>query len=222
MPTRVEEQKGYSNGDIRTAERTSKEVHRMHIRELAIRRPPRARAGGGSAPQASSTLRSSPHVVARAVIAAFLAMTLTAMMAGGASAHYVYQKGELWGINNKCLHGYSEASHGSGGGYLKVYNLVAQSLVSQYGCILIWNRPANYLRIRYLWFKWNGSRWAVCTYINYRYNTSSTSKIQITRNFGTAPDCGRGYYATQSYQHVKYNGVWNGDGLWSGSHFLPA
>jgi hypothetical protein len=157
------------------------------------------------------------------VVAGLLALAMTAATAGGAGAHVVYQSGELWGSGNKCLYGYSETSHGGGGGYVKVYDLTSQGDPFRAVCILPWQRPAGYLRIKYYFFKWTGSSWAVCRQVGeWRYNQSSASKLTLTWNFGSSPPCGRGYYGTQSYHGVRYNGAWHGDVLWSGSHYLPA
>lgn len=50
-----------------------------------------------------------------------MAMALLWTTAGAASAHYVYDSGTTYASSNDCAYGYSETSHGTGGGYSKSY-----------------------------------------------------------------------------------------------------
>lgn len=154
--------------------------------------------------------------------------------ATAAQAHYVYQSDEVWANtdSSKCLYTYAEVSHGSGGGYAKSYGLASSGIPFSQSCILVWNRPPGYLKTGWQYFKWDGTKWGVCrqlmgtqnpdgTWSGYA-NTTETSRMELTYDFGVVPPCGGGYYATKAGSTVYYGGTWYGGNvpIWSGQHFI--
>ncbi|WP_338677741.1 hypothetical protein V1460_35730 [Streptomyces sp. SCSIO 30461] len=157
-----------------------------------------------------------------ALLAAMLLMVATAT---SAQAHVVYERDEVWANTDstKCLYTYAEVSHGGRGGYVKSEGLSSSGIPAAQACILVWNRPAGYLATGYRYWKWNGSQWTVCReYMSGIYNTTTTSRVTGSYNFGVVPPCGGGYYATTGYSGVLYGGQWLGKnvGVWSGQHFI--
>lgn len=169
-----------------------------------------------------------------ALIAFGASLLLVLTTATTAQAHYVYQSDEVWSNtdSSKCLYTYAEVSHGSRGGYAKSYGLASSGIPFSQACILIWNRPPGNLKTAWQYFYWDGSQWGVCrqllgtqypdgTWSGYA-NTTEASKMELTHDFGIAPPCGGGYYATRGMSNVSYGGAWYGTNvlIWSGQHFI--
>ncbi|MFE7245906.1 hypothetical protein [Streptomyces sp. NPDC057580] len=145
--------------------------------------------------------------------------------ATSASAHYVYEDEEVWANadSSKCEYTYSEVSHGDRGGYTKTQGHAGQNGTGIGGCIFPWQRPALNLNVGYQYMKYDGSKWYVCKeYMSGFYNSTKTSILTISWNFGVVPPCGGGYYATKAGSAVLYSATWYGGNvpIWSGSHFI--
>ncbi|MBP0460170.1 hypothetical protein [Streptomyces montanisoli] len=162
------------------------------------------------------------------------ALVLVFTTATAAQAHYVYQDDEVWSNtdSSKCLYTYAEVSHGSGGGYAKSYALASSGIPLSESCILVWNRPPGNLKTGWQYYYWDGSQWGICqqlagdqnpdgTWTGYT-NTTKTSRMELTYDFGIAPPCGGGYYGTMGAGAVYYGGQWYGNtvSIWSGQHFI--
>ncbi|MER5742666.1 hypothetical protein [Streptomyces sp. NPDC002225] len=152
------------------------------------------------------------------------AFMLTLFAATSASAHYVYGRDEAWSnaAGSNCLYVYGEVSHGNRGGYAKSYALASDDWGVVPSCIWVWERPAGYLATKYSYYKKTSSGWKLCRSIGWKYNTTKTSRVTATKNYGVAPPCGGGYYATRGWAMVYYNGAWVGKShsVWSGSHYI--
>lgn len=156
----------------------------------------------------------------RVILTLSFAMALVWTTAGAASAHYIYDSGITYASSNDCAYGYSETSHGTGGGYSKSY-ILAEYHFSSADCAVYWKRPVGYLAVAFDLYKWTGSSWALCRYTNWYYNSTDTSQFILYAYYGSSPPCGNGYYATYG-GNFEYNGGWHGGWLWSGYHYLPA
>lgn len=172
------------------------------------------RPGITSARRASGTL-----------FALLAAMLLTVITATSAHAHVVYESDEVWANadSSKCLYTYAEVSHGGGGGYVKSYGLASSGIPLAQSCVLVWNRPPGNLGTAYRYWKWDGSKWNVCReYMSGIFNSTTTSRVTGSYNFGIAPPCGGGYYGTTGYSAVLYGGEWIGGhvGVWSGNQYI--
>lgn len=187
-----------------------------------------------------STHRPAPQARRRltralgALISFGAALLLVFTTATAAQAHVVYQSDEVWANTDstKCLYTYSEVSHGSGGGYAKSYALASSGIPLSESCILVWNRNPGDLKTGFQYLKWDGSQWGVCrqlmgtqnpdgTWSGYA-NTTETSRMQLTYDFGIYPPCGGGYYQTKAGGNVYYGGTWYGGNvpILSGQHFI--
>ncbi|WP_432168193.1 hypothetical protein [Streptomyces sp. bgisy031] len=53
-------------------------------------------------------------------------------------------------------------------------------------------------------------------------NTTETSRMTLSYDFGVAPPCGGGYYGTKAGSTVYHGGEWYGGNvpIWSGQHFV--
>lgn len=152
------------------------------------------------------------------------ALTLTLATTTSASAHYVYEMDEAWSnaSGSNCVYVRAEVSHGNRGGYAKSTALSSNSFGSWTQCIWVWERSPGYLRTKYSYYKKTSSGWKLCRSTNWKYNTKKTSRIEASKNYGVAPPCGGGYYATRGWASVYYNGAWQGQThtIWSGSHYI--
>ena len=141
-----------------------------------------------------------------------------------ALAHYVYEGPRTlkkWGAY--CTDGRSEASHGSQGvGYAKTD--VHSRALNGGPCNVSWSQPAGRLAAQTTWYKWSGSSWYICYSSEYAFSTSQSSKLVKATNFtGSTPYCGDGFYGNTGHAFVlDGGGTWQGDGIWSGYHTLPA
>ncbi|WP_327425416.1 hypothetical protein OG612_44390 (plasmid) [Streptomyces sp. NBC_01527] len=171
-----------------------------------------------------------------ALIAFGSSLLLVLTTATAAHAHVVYQSDEVWANtdSSKCLYTYAEVSHGGRGGYAKSYGLASSGIPLAQSCVLVWNRPPGQLKTgwQYFYSSDGGSTWGVCrslmgtqnpdgTWSGYA-NTTETSRMELTYDFGVAPPCGGGDYATKAGSTVYYGGSWYGGNVpvWSGQHFI--
>lgn len=75
-------------------------------------------------------------------------------------------------------------------------------------------------------WKWNGSSWYICFNSNWAQSFSH-SMINLTQ-FSSAPPCGSGYYAENSFGFVWHNNQWYGGEIYPWFylteyyHYLPA
>ena len=112
------------------------------------------------------------------------------------------------------------------------YTLASSGIPLAQSCILVWNRPPGNLKTGWQYFYWDGTQWGVCrqlmgtqnpigTWSGYA-NTTETSRMELTYDFGVYPPCGGGYYATKAGSTVYYGGTWYGGNvpIWSGQHFV--
>lgn len=150
-------------------------------------------------------------------------LILIAMTTGVAYAHYVYNSGWTYWSSTDCVWERSETSHGGGGGYTKSDLESWRNLIyPPANCSITFDRPPNYIKLRYDWEKWDEStsNWVVCAYVGWQYNSSTTWHFQLSYDFGSTPWCGSGQYATDT-EGYELNGDWHGGAMWSGSHYLP-
>ncbi|WP_416960521.1 hypothetical protein [Streptomyces sp. Agncl-13] len=169
-----------------------------------------------------------------ALIAFGASLLLVFTTATAAQAHVVYQSDEVWANtdSSKCLYTYAEVSHGSRGGYAKSYGLSSSGIPLAQSCILVWNRPPGNLKTGWQYLYWDGTQWGVCrqlmgtqnpdgTWSGYA-NSTETSRMELTYDFGVYPPCGGGYYGTKAGSTVYYGGTWYGGNvpIWSGQHFI--
>lgn len=159
------------------------------------------------------------------MFALLAAMLLTITTATSAQAHYVYERDEVWANadSSKCLYTYAEVSHGGRGGFVKSEGLSSSGIPLAQSCVLVWNRPPGDLATGYRYWKWTGSEWAVCRQLlSGVFNSTTTSRVTASYNFGVVPPCGGGYYGTTGYSAVNYGGEWLAKdvGVWSGNHFI--
>ncbi|WP_432164971.1 hypothetical protein [Streptomyces sp. bgisy031] len=169
-----------------------------------------------------------------ALLALPAALLLVVTTATSASADVVKVSDEVWANtdSSKCLYTISEASDGSRGGYAKGEGLASSGIPFSQACVLVWNRPVGQLKTGWQYFYWDGSQWGVCrqlmgnqnpdgTWTGYA-NTTETSRMTLSYDFGVAPPCGGGYYATKTGSTVYYGGDWYGGNVpvWSGQHFV--
>lgn len=157
------------------------------------------------------------------IIGSTLGLTLAIIGIGTqtASAHYVYQTGQLYASGNDCVSGYSEVSHGTGKGYSK--STVDSWFYGQGSsgewrpCINPWSRPSGYLAIRQQFTGYFAPNWLVCRDSGWLYSSSSGSSMTVARTHSNY--CGPTSYYTNSGL-FEYNGGWNGGWLASGNHML--
>ncbi|MEU9674584.1 hypothetical protein AB0D92_13745 [Streptomyces parvus] len=161
--------------------------------------------------------------VLNGLLALIGALMLTLTTATSASAHYVYESDEIWSNSDssKCLYVRAEVSHGSRGGYTQSRSLASDDFGALPTCIWQWERPAGQLATKYSYFKKTSSGWSLCRSIGWKYNTTKTNVLRASKNYGVAPPCGGGHYATRAWGKVYYGGKWYGAGsIWSGSHYI--
>ena len=150
------------------------------------------------------------------------AIVLTVFTAGAAYAHYAYGAGTVYESSIDCTWIRSEVSHGDGNGYYKG-NVEVKRNFGDMHCGERWSRPAGNVRIHLHGMKRVGSTWAACwgTSPYWKYNSSSTSKLESIVRPTKAPACGAGTYRTDS-SGAGYNGAWHGGTVLSGEgHRLP-
>jgi hypothetical protein len=161
----------------------------------------------------------------RVSVAAVAGLAVIVGGAGNAWAHYVYQAGVVATIANYCVHNRSEVSHGGyGHGYIKVDTTSqAKQFYVDVNCTDPFIRPAGYLRAawQYYYRANTSAAWSLCAISAETYNSSSSAKLVISKNWTYRP-CGNGYYATFGETYLKDNNTWYGGELWSGAHFIPA
>lgn len=179
-----------------------------------------------------------------AVIGAGAAMLL-ALGIAPASAHYVYQQGDVYDSSSfdQCIQVYAESSHGeSGDGYMKgvvgaykSYDFNGQ----HYDCSYAetsgdydgeWRRPSQNIEIRDEYFRLNNNPthnkafpkdWSLCEYSDWYVNGKTDYQITIAGEMQGPSACGNSYYGTLAAGKVN-NGGWLGGTVWSGGHKLPA
>lgn len=157
------------------------------------------------------------------VIAAGFCIALAT--ATSANAHYVYEDEEVWSNSDssKCVYTYAEVSHGGGGGFTKTRGHMGMNDVGIGGCIYPWQRPAGQIVAGYQYMKQRSGTWYVCKELMHGvHNTSKTGALTLSFDFGIAPPCGGGYYATKGGSGTYYGGSWHGNDVpvFSGSHFI--
>ena len=153
----------------------------------------------------------------RAGVAALLTVLVFIAANGVASAHYVYENGNVyWTSAEDCVSGYSEVSHGTGKGYSKSTIWVKRS--GGYGaCSESFPRPAGYISVRQQFTGYSAPNWAVCRDTGWLYNTTTTSQMTVTRTHSSW--CGPTSYYTNSSLY-ELNGTWKGGWLASGNHYF--
>lgn len=161
-----------------------------------------------------------------------------------ASAHYVYQQGDVYASSgfDQCVNVYAETSHGkTGNGYMKgtvsAYKSYTQSDGVKADCAgasdgipdYHWNRPSQNIAIRDYYFRLNSNPthnkafpadWSMCEYSDWFYNQKGSYRLSIAGEMRGPTICGASYYGTLSIGDVN-NGGWIGGTVWSGGHRLP-
>jgi len=173
-----------------------------------------------------------------------VAVTLVGLGVTPASAHYVYQRGDVYESSgfDQCVNVYAETSHGkSGDGYMKgtvsAYKSYMQSDGVKADCAgasdgihdYHWNRPSQNLAIKDYYFRLNPNPkhnkafpadWSMCEYSDWFYNQKTSYRLSIAGEMRGPTICGSSYYGTLSVGDVN-NGGWIGGSVWSGGHRLP-
>jgi len=79
----------------------------------------------------------------------------------------------------------------------------------------------------YLYMRMSNGVWGVCFHSDRFTNTVWTTGLSVSKNFGTKPPCGNGYYQTYTKGSANLVGeggyaVFGSGDVWSGAHHLPA
>jgi hypothetical protein len=165
------------------------------------------------------TQRMNIKGAALGILAAFGLLTLAAIPAQTASAHYVYQSADLYTSSQDCVWGYSETSHGTGKGYSKSeirvkYNYNGSS------CAQSFTRPSGYIKVRHIYQTHLTPGWTNCRDTGWIYNSSTASSLTVARTHNST--CGSTWEARTNSGMFELNGTWKGgDSLYSGNHALP-
>lgn len=160
----------------------------------------------------------------RGALAALAALIMLVGGATPASAHYVYQKDEVWeGGDGKCVRAYSEISHGNNdNGYSKVVSTALKRFNTpsgSYDCTYNWKRPPGELSARAVVYRWVNNTWQAASATSFRYNVVEGNELTVTSYWDLAHNA---YYGTSGGAWATYNGDFKGGYQWSGSHFLNA
>lgn len=135
-----------------------------------------------------------------------------------ASAHYVYQSGNLFQSSWECVWGYSEISHGNGNGYSLSKLRSQQDGPNGTDCAGTFYRPAGYLRVRQYFMVQAAPGWGWCRDTGDIYNTYNTAWLDVARTHSSK--CINGaWHQTRSNIHML-NDYWKGGTLDSGTHWL--
>lgn len=171
-----------------------------------------------------------------------VSVTLLALGVIPASAHYIYQEGDVYESTdfNQCVTDYAKSSHGeAGNGYMKGIVYAFKSWTDGTGhhdCTegtvpetsSHWNRPSQNIAIRDYYFRLNNNpgdksfpkNWSLCEYSDWFYNQKTSYSLSIAGEMRGPTICGASYYGTLPVGDVN-NGNWIGGSIWSGGHKLP-
>ncbi len=165
------------------------------------------------------------HPRSRAFCSVPLALATVAILLGMVSgvvyADTVSDDGWVYASSTVCVKGRSELSHGSGGGRTEgeVQSRYRTPVIS-WDCQTWIHRPVGYLKVNVKYLYWTEDRWKECGGTGWQYNTSGSAwKMKVVRSYGSTPDCGSGYYGTDTGAYVN-NGGWHGGWVWSGQLYL--
>lgn len=165
----------------------------------------------------------------RAGVAAFAAVVVLAIT-GAASAHVVYETGNVYQdpANGRCVKVYAELSDGGyQHGYIRTSVWTMKRGWTPYGerdCIKDWAQPPNWIRTKTILWKWTQTNgWAVCK--NYGTRTNSSQDFRLSFTIYTDNKCGDGWYgSTGMGQTYLGNNVWvpayQDAWIYSGAHWL--
>lgn len=163
--------------------------------------------------------------------ATLVAMAIVVASASAAAAHYVYEQAYVWwGGQGKCVHNYTETSHGANGdtgGYSAVRNKTyREELYTGTDCSVPWHLGPKYKRNKWHWMVFKGGQWGLCKYTKWIYNSKTTSEFQVSTS-RNRPGCGEHFYGTHGHVQNRINRSdgthdWVGGPMWSGCHWLPA
>ena len=157
------------------------------------------------------------------------AAMLVALGVTPASAHYVYDDGDVYESSgfDQCVYMYSESSHGeSGNGYekgkvaaVKSYEEETSSGSTKINCddnygdpSAEWTRPSQNLQLREEYFRLNSNPthnkrfpddWSLCEYTDWFYNGKDASELTVTGEMRGPSICGDSYYGTLTTGNVN-------------------
>jgi hypothetical protein len=147
---------------------------------------------------------------------------IVALAAPPALAHVIYTRANTYVSDSFCVDGYNELSHGDGGGYSK-FDTESESWGGIEGdrrCTAGLTRPAGYISVGRVLYKWDGANWSECRRSLDNYN--SVSAWKVSRYIYSSTPCGPGYYSTTTFHYVYNNGWYGGPAGLGNSHYLPA
>lgn len=134
-----------------------------------------------------------------------------------ANAHYVKKSDWVYKTSfSWCAIGWSETSHGSGGGYALAevfayfWNGVASCGVQNWA-------DAGDLAVHVEY--WRDGRSSPCYLSGWKYNSTPARSFPYSKDFGVRTPCGSGWYGNWGYSLLYDNG-WKGKNLWSGWHYF--
>ena len=159
------------------------------------------------------------RTLALQALAALGLLTLVAIPAQTASAHYVYQSADLYTSAQDCVWGRSETSHGTGKGYSRSDISVKENYDGS-NCAQSFYRPSGYIKVRHIYQTHLTPGWTNCRDTGWVYNSSRASTLTVARTHNST--CGSSWEARTNSGMFEMNGTWKGgDSLYSGNHALP-
>ena len=145
-----------------------------------------------------------------------------------AQAHYVKESTDVWDNGIQCVEGWSEISHGTGKGFMKVETSSTKALADPFPpvhCAVTRPRPPRWIRMEPEVWGYVSDRSQKCADWGSLYNGVETWRITKKVTFDDLPGgpCEHQphWYGTYAGHHVYYNGDWEGATLFSGWHWLP-
>jgi hypothetical protein len=159
----------------------------------------------------------------KALIAVIAATLLTVTVP--ASAHYVYQGGDVWESGHwKCIWAQAEISDGLGPGYSKAELGASQEtqtpvpFVGTVGCSRGWFHAAGELRVRIDLYKKVSGSYSFCTRLSWTTNPVSEDRERQMKHWAASDMCGAGTYMTKAWAGHWWQGAWVDRPMNSGDH----
>ena len=130
----------------------------------------------------------------------------------------VYASDEVWANtdSSKCLYTYSEVSHGSRGGYVRIYGLASSGIPFSQACILVWNRLPGQMIAGYQYLYWDGASGACAAddgqLERHQLGWHPQHNCNFTADTGlrlrALPSLRGWLYGTKAASSVYYGGSW--------------
>lgn len=165
-------------------------------------------------------LRSRKWGIAIAV----LMLYLVGVGGGVAAAHGVYQVARVYESELPCVTLRSELNHTASDLYLRGDVQAERDNLFGANCMNDWDRPTDYIRVRYVLQKQNisnPSTYSDCVSYLFTYNTESTDNLSRNSTIaGTQRPCGAGSYRTLTIGAIRNGNDWFGGDLSSLNHLF--